>query len=618
MAQKKYVSLSKLSTFLDNLKESFAALSHKHTLSDITDYEVDTELSSTSTNPVANNALNSEFDAVADAMSALETAIDGKSDSSHTHTQASLGQGMGCCSTASSTAAKVASLLNFKLVEGGVVSVEFVYSVPAAATLDINSTGARDIYYRGEAITENIIKGADRATFIYYNYRYHLISVDRWYEDITDLKANDEKVRQVAVSSNSNYPLLLANYFQDETTTGFTYFDSGVYLNPSTNKIYADISGNAAGLTNLEATIDELNHMTGATSNVQEQLDSLDNSVLLNSMNVSLPVEGNWLKVCYGGGKFVAIATSGEVAYSENGFDWTQATLPASGVWRGIAYGDGKFVVAGYNGTTAIYSTDGINWSASTLPAAEYWYAVAYGNGRFVVISSSSGNENSVAYSVDGINWDISSLPTTYMQTVTYGNGMFVALAYRGSLGAYSINGRDWIATNVPIDDDWCDVAYGSGRFVSAINGSNIAIYSDDGINWTQTEMPISANWGRIAYGNGTFVAIADDSAVAAYSTDGINWIQTNMPSQELWRGIEYGNGVFVAIVRQGTSVAISYDGVNWSNGASTLKDLNGSDVSANIRGALGILNMEFITVDDIDSICGSTISVASLSEVTF
>lgn len=88
MANKKYVSLSKLQTFLDNLKDTFALLSHKHTMSDITDYKaitVDSALSSTSTNPVQNKVIDAEFDAISTAMGALDLAIDGKSDSGHTH-----------------------------------------------------------------------------------------------------------------------------------------------------------------------------------------------------------------------------------------------------------------------------------------------------------------------------------------------------------------------------------------------------------------------------------------------------------------------------------------------------------------------------------------------------
>jgi hypothetical protein len=85
MATKKYVSLSKLETFLGKLNSRFAQISHKHTVSDITDYSIDAELSSTSTNPVQNKVLDSEFEAIANSMGALDLAIDGKADISHNH-----------------------------------------------------------------------------------------------------------------------------------------------------------------------------------------------------------------------------------------------------------------------------------------------------------------------------------------------------------------------------------------------------------------------------------------------------------------------------------------------------------------------------------------------------
>jgi hypothetical protein len=76
MSQKKYASLQTLQTFLVNLKNTFSELYHKHTLNDITDYTVDTELSATSTNPVTNNVINAEFEAVGQAMLVLDSAID--------------------------------------------------------------------------------------------------------------------------------------------------------------------------------------------------------------------------------------------------------------------------------------------------------------------------------------------------------------------------------------------------------------------------------------------------------------------------------------------------------------------------------------------------------------
>jgi hypothetical protein len=85
MAQRKYVSLSRLSDFLDNIKAVYSQIGHKHKMSDLTDYQVDASLSSTSTNPVQNKVVDAEFEAVSQAMGALDLAIDGKADIVHNH-----------------------------------------------------------------------------------------------------------------------------------------------------------------------------------------------------------------------------------------------------------------------------------------------------------------------------------------------------------------------------------------------------------------------------------------------------------------------------------------------------------------------------------------------------
>ena len=101
-----------------------------------------------------------------------------------TYSNVALGQGYATCSTAGATIAKTASLSNYTLTAGGIVSVKFTNDVPADATLNINSKGAKAIYHKGAAITDNIIKAGDTATFI-YSTQYHLISID-------NLKSNGE------------------------------------------------------------------------------------------------------------------------------------------------------------------------------------------------------------------------------------------------------------------------------------------------------------------------------------------------------------------------------------------------------------------------------------------
>lgn len=99
-------------------------------------------------------------------------------DSNTTYSPVKLGFGYGTCSTAAATAAKTASISSYALTAGGIVSIKFDNDVPASATLNISSKGAKAIYYKGAAITAGVIKAGDTATFV-YSTNYHLIAIDR-------------------------------------------------------------------------------------------------------------------------------------------------------------------------------------------------------------------------------------------------------------------------------------------------------------------------------------------------------------------------------------------------------------------------------------------------------
>jgi len=101
------------------------------------------------------------------------------SDDNTTYTPQSLGSGYGTCSTAEATSAKVVTLSGYNLVTNGYVSVKFTNAVPANATMNINSKGAKNIWHRGANIKAYAIHAGDLATFIYDGTRYHLIGVDR-------------------------------------------------------------------------------------------------------------------------------------------------------------------------------------------------------------------------------------------------------------------------------------------------------------------------------------------------------------------------------------------------------------------------------------------------------
>lgn len=108
--------------------------------------------------------------------------LDSESESA---TNEALGQGYGVCSTAAGTAAKTVSITNYLLTKYGVVVVKFDNNVPASATLNVTSKGAKAIYYKGAAITAGVINAGDTATFMYDGTNYKLLSVDSWGDEIT-------------------------------------------------------------------------------------------------------------------------------------------------------------------------------------------------------------------------------------------------------------------------------------------------------------------------------------------------------------------------------------------------------------------------------------------------
>ena len=101
-------------------------------------------------------------------------------NSNTTYTNALLGQGYCTCSTAEGTLNKTAGIVGYTLLLGGIVVVNFVNAVPANATLNINSQGAKAIYHRGAAIASNVIEAGDTAYFVYDGTYYQLLGIDRW------------------------------------------------------------------------------------------------------------------------------------------------------------------------------------------------------------------------------------------------------------------------------------------------------------------------------------------------------------------------------------------------------------------------------------------------------
>lgn len=105
------------------------------------------------------------------------------------------------CSTAAATAAKVASLSNFKLTTGAQVSVRFTYSNTAAnPTLNVNNTGAKAIYLNGSALPQDAWWLAGQVlTFVYNGSQWVLIDGSTAAQSVT----NKKDIANLVIKSDS-------------------------------------------------------------------------------------------------------------------------------------------------------------------------------------------------------------------------------------------------------------------------------------------------------------------------------------------------------------------------------------------------------------------------------
>ena len=87
----------------------------------------------------------------------------------------------GVCSTAAATTDKTVSITGYSLYDGARAIIKFNNAVPANATLNISSTGAKALRYKGAAITAGILQAGCIALIAYDGTYYNVVTTDTQY-----------------------------------------------------------------------------------------------------------------------------------------------------------------------------------------------------------------------------------------------------------------------------------------------------------------------------------------------------------------------------------------------------------------------------------------------------
>jgi hypothetical protein len=93
-------------------------------------------------------------------------------------------------------------------------------------------------------------------------------------------------------------------------------------------------------------------------------------------------------------------------------------------------------------------------------------------NGVFVTVAGGAAPAvTTAASSTDGVTWTIRTLPTAAnWQSITYGNGVFVATAFNSTTAASSTDGITWATRTLPLSANWYGVA--ATNFYNPVTGT--------------------------------------------------------------------------------------------------------------------------------------------------
>jgi hypothetical protein len=206
-----------------------------------------------------------------------------------------------------------------------------------------------------------------------------------------------------------------------------------------------------------------------------------------------------WLEVCAGDYGFAAVGTKAGLATSTDGYVWTEHEGVTTGNLRAIAYGGGRYVAVATSVPSPAYgyfviSDGGMNWEERRPFANRYINSsIAYGAGRFVA----AGYDGQYFTSTDGFVWDQRSFGVPeQVVPIYYLNEQFIAFGLNKMLT--STDGLDWTVHPTEFSHPY-RVAYGNGVYLGVRSTAPDVLFSfTDATNWKPEKIGRSGLYSAI------------------------------------------------------------------------------------------------------------------------
>ena len=368
---------------------------------------------------------------------------------------AKLGRGYAACSTAAATKAKVVTLSSFALVTGAIVGVKFSYDNTAAApTLNVNSTGAKSIYYKGETAAAGLLKAGYVYLFQYNGTQYELLN-------------------PVAEGGGGFYPAIVVTAPTGSTVTA---------TDGETSLVGTEVSGKwtfqipSYGVWNITAT---LSGQTASTSVSVTEVKQYTVTLTYFSATIAVTYPSGSTCTCTDGTTtLTATSTTGSYTFTVlNSGTWTvkstNGTDTATQAVSITASGQGVSVTLSYKPTASTSAKSGVNYTTgiSSLTAAkmsEYGEAISNNSAitsttSVVYIDDGSShykisvgdsinitiNGTSYAFKIMGFNHDTLTSSTAYGSATATGKAgmtlqMVDCLATKASMNSSNTNSGGW------------------------------------------------------------------------------------------------------------------------------------------------------------------------------